>query len=51
MTVVKSIITLINIMILISLGDTASRTEDRTKRIGLWIFAFLYTITTGLMWW
>lgn len=51
MTVVKSIVTLINFMILIALGNAASRTKNTKYRIGTWIFVFLYAITTGLMWW
>lgn len=51
MTAIKTILTIINIAILIELGDTASRNEEQATRIGQWIFFVLYTITTGLMWW
>lgn len=51
MTVVKSIVTLINLAILIGLGDAISRNENKVTRIGQWIFFVIYAVTTGLMWW
>lgn len=48
--ILKSIITVIDILIFIGIADEVTRSNGE-ERISLWMFLITYLLTIGLIWW